>query len=102
MEEKKSFWSKVADLYARFGNPSGGMVHSDMPADKAEKAPEAKAEPKKEKAEPKKSLWKEAGELYAAFGNPSGGMTHRDVPAEKKAEPNKAVQAAIANRMRSR
>ena len=52
MEEKKSFWSKVADLYARFGNPSGGMVHSDMPADKAEKAPEAKAEPKKEKAEP--------------------------------------------------
>lgn len=53
MEEKKSFWGKVAELYARFGNPSGGMVHSDMPADKAEKAPEAKAEPKKEKVESK-------------------------------------------------
>lgn len=77
------------------------MTHRDVPAQEAAKAAEpAKAEPKKD--EPKKSLWKEAGELYAAFGNPSGGMTHRDVPAEKKAEPNKAVQAAIANRMRSR
>jgi len=98
MEEKKSFWGKVAELYARFGNPSGGMAHNDMPADKAEKAPEAKAEPKKEKAEPKKSFWKEAGELYAAFGNPSGGMTHREPVAEKKQDVSKAVQAAIANR----
>ena len=40
MEEKKSFWGKVAELYARFGNPSGGMVHSDM-------------NPKKKKSNPK-------------------------------------------------
>ena len=52
--------------------------------------------------EEKKSFWSKVADLYARFGNPSGGMTHRDVPAEKKAEPNKAVQAAIANRMRSR
>ena len=96
MEEKKSFWGKVAELYARFGNPSGGMVHSDMPADKAEKAPEAKAEPKKEKVESKKSYKEQVSELYASYGNPSGGMIHRESVAEKAAEPAK-LKAHLTN-----
>ena len=31
-EGKKSLWQEAGELYARFGNPSGGMVHNDMPA----------------------------------------------------------------------
>ena len=90
---KKSLMQEAGELYARFGNPSGGMVHNDMPAEKPAVEPAAKAESAKEG---KKSLWQEAKEMYAAYGNPSGGMVHNDMPAEKpaaepaaKAEPAK-------------
>ena len=87
---KKSLMQEAGELYARFGNPSGGMAHNDMPVEKPVAEP-AKAEPAKEG---KKSLWQEAGELYARFGNPSGGMAHNDMPAEKPAaEPAKAEPA---------
>ena len=92
---KKSLMQEAGELYARFGNPSGGMVHNDMPAEK----PAAKAESAKEG---KKSLWQEAKEMYAAYGNPSGGMVHNDMPAEKpaaepvaKAEPAKEGKKSL-------
>ena len=94
---KKSMMQEAGELYARFGNPSGGMVHNDMPAEKPA-AESVKAEPAKEG---KKSLWQEAGELYARFGNPSGGMVHNDMPAEKpaagsvKAEPAKEDKKSL-------
>ncbi len=84
-------------MYAAYGNPSGGMVHNDMPAEKPAAEPAAKAEPTKEG---KKSLWQEAKEMYATYGNPSGGMTHKDAPAKK--DDAKAVVAAVANRRRER
>lgn len=28
--KKESFWKGVGEMYARFGNPSGGMVHDDL------------------------------------------------------------------------
>ena len=84
---KKSLMQEAGELYARFGNPSGGMAHNDMPAEKPVAEP-AKAEPAKEG---KKSLWQEAKEMYAAYGNPSGGMTHKDAPAK-----NDAVNAVAA------
>ena len=88
--EKKSMMQEAMEMYATYGNPSGGMAHKDMPAEKPA-AESAKAEPAKEG---KKSLWQEAGELYARFGNPSGGMAHNDMPAEKPvAEPAKAEPA---------
>ena len=31
-EGKKSYWQEVKEVYAQFGNPSGGMVHNDLPA----------------------------------------------------------------------
>ena len=104
------FWKEAKEMFARFGNPSGGMVHNDMPA---QDAPKAEA-PKKE-AEPSKlsSYMKKVGVLAAAFGNPSGGFVHNDMTKEtskvadellgkKKAEPNKAVVAAALAARRSR
>ena len=85
-------WQEAGELYARFGNPSGGMVHNDMPAEKPA-AESVKAEPAKED---KKSLWQEAKEMYAAYGNPSGGMVHNDMPAKNDAA--KAVVAAKRSR----
>ncbi|MBP3403335.1 MAG: hypothetical protein J6L82_05440 [Alphaproteobacteria bacterium] len=92
-EEKKSYWQEVKETYARFGNPSGGMVHNDLPAKDEKAAEPVKAEPAKEE---KKSYWQEVKETYARFGNPSGGMVHNDLPAkdEKAAEPVKAQPAA--------
>ena len=91
--EKKSMMQEAMGLYASYGNPSGGMAHKDMPAEKSAAEPAAKAEPAKEG---KKTLWQEAKEMYASYGNPSGGMAHKDMPAEKpaaepaaKAEPAK-------------
>ena len=78
---KKSLMQEAGELYARFGNPSGGMVHNDMPAEKPAAEPAAKPA----KDEGKKSLWQEAKEMYATYGNPSGGMVHNDMPAEKPA-----------------
>ena len=31
-EGKKSLWQEAKEMYAAYGNPSGGMVHNDMPA----------------------------------------------------------------------
>ena len=91
-EEKKSYWQEAKEMYARFGNPSGGMVHNDLPAKDEKAAEPVKAEPAKEE---KKSYWQEVKETYARFGNPSGGMVHNDLPAkdEKAAEPVKAEPA---------
>lgn len=95
-EEKKSLWEKAKELFATYGNPSGGMVHKDIPDEKKTEA--APAEPAKEekKSSIKESILKykeEVAKLYADYGNPSGGMVHKDVPAEKKeaapAEPAK-------------
>ena len=33
-EPKKSFWKEAGELYAAFGNPSGGMVHREPVAEK--------------------------------------------------------------------
>ncbi|MGN1079862.1 MAG: hypothetical protein ACI4TE_06785 [Alphaproteobacteria bacterium] len=91
-EEKKSYWQEAKEMYARFGNPGGGMVHNDLPAKDEKAAESVKAEPAKEE---KKSYWQEAKEMYARFGNPGGGMVHNDLPAkdEKAAEPVKAEPA---------
>ena len=90
--EKKSYWQEAMETFARFGNPSGGMVHNDLPAKDEKPAETAKAESAKED---KKSYWKEAMETFARFGNPSGGMVHNDIPAkdEKPTEPAKAEPA---------
>ena len=78
-EEKKSLWEKAKELFATYGNPSGGMVHKDMPDAKKEEKPAAPA--KKES-----SYKKEVSALFAMYGNPSGGMVHADMPAAKKEE----------------
>ena len=92
-EEKKSsikesilkYKDEVAKLYATYGNPSGGMVHNDMPAEKKEAAPAEPASAKEEKKEEKSSYKEEVAKLFATYGNPSGGMVHNDMPAEKQA-----------------
>ena len=40
-EGKKSYWQEVKEMYAQFGNPSGGMVHNDLPAKDEKSAPKA-------------------------------------------------------------
>lgn len=100
-EEKKSsikesilkYKDEVAKLYATYGNPSGGMVHNDMPAEKKEAAPEEPAPAKEEK---KSSFKEDIAKLYATYGNPSGGMVHNDMPAAK----NAAVAKKLADRAR--
>ena len=91
-EGKKSYWQEAKEMYARFGNPGGGMVHNDLPVKDEKAAEPVKAEPAKEG---KKSYWDEVKETYARFGNPSGGMVHNDLPVkdEKAAEPVKAEPA---------
>ncbi len=79
-EEKKSLWSKAKELFATYGNPSGGMVHQDIPADR----PAVKNDSAPAKKE--SSYKSEVGKLFAMYGNPSGGMVHADLPAEKKAD----------------
>ena len=99
-EEKKSFWQEAMEMFARFGGPSGGFVHNDLPVgdekNEAAKAAEpVKAEPAKEKEE-KKSFWQEAMEMFARFGGPSGGFVHNDLPVkdEKVTEAAKSETTA--------
>ena len=99
---------EVKNLYANYGNPGGGMVHSDLPK---KDAPAAKKE--EVKKESKLSAYmKKVGVLAAAFANPRGGMVHHDMPKEtskvaeellgaskkKDAQKSAAVAAALASR----
>ena len=102
-EKKSSYMDEVKKLYASYGNPSGGMVHNDMPA-------KNEAASKKEGVKEAKtsSYMKQVGLLAAVFANPSGGFVHNDMQKEtskvadalmpKKADANKVVAAALAAR----